>query len=46
MPFFFFSKKAVNDCSSVATGDSARVVGVAVLLGIFDADVLFGELVV
>ena len=54
MPFFFFSKKSVNDCSlpcffgiftgefGVFIGDSARVVGVAFLLGIIDANVLFG----
>lgn len=36
MPFFFFSKKAVNDCSSVATGEATRVVGVNLVVALFD----------
>jgi hypothetical protein len=40
-PFFFFSKKAVNDSfcffvTSVATGEATRVVGVKLVVALFD----------
>jgi hypothetical protein len=35
MALFFFSKKAVNDCSSVATGEATRVVGVKLVVALF-----------